>query len=1789
MASMSMPAPPAQGLYDPAFEHDACGVAFVAQLSGEASHDIVAKGLTALENLDHRGATGADAAAGDGAGMLLQVPDAFLREVVDFELPQAGHYAMGMAFLPTSPVKRATAKRTIEYIAVEEGLEVLGWRVVPTRSETLSPISRDVMPQFEQLFVRPAEVDASGIDLDRMAYPLRQRARNEAGVYFASLSARTTVYKGMLTTQQLAEVYPDLSDERMASALVLVHSRFSTNTFPAWELSHPYRLIAHNGEINTVRGNRNWMRAREALLATDKISGDLERIFPICTPGGSDSASFDEVLELLHLGGRSLPHAVLMMIPEAWENHTEMDEARRAFYSFHSSVMEPWDGPAAVTFTDGSLIGATLDRNGLRPGRYWVTDDGLVVFASEAGVLDLPVASVIQKGRLQPGRMLLVDLDQHRLIDDDEIKATLAAEHPYAEWLDEGRVDLNDLPDRQHVVHSHASVTRRQQVFGYTHEELKLILAPMANSGYEPIGSMGSDTPLAVLSERPRLLFDYFTQLFAQVTNPPLDAIREELVTSLRATFGPEGNLLQPGPDACRQIVINYPILDSDQLAKLVRINRDGSMPAFDTHVVRGLYDVEGGGEALRERLAELCEQVSEAIARGCRTLILSDRHSNAEFAPIPSLLLTAAIHHHLVREKKRTQVGLIVEAGVLDIPSSQVVAKGRLQPGRMLLVDMQDHRLIDDDEIKSALAAEHPYAEWLEAGRVDLDDLPERQHVVHSHASVTRRQQVFGYTHEELQMIVAPMANTGAEPIGSMGTDSPVAILSDRPRLLFDYFAQLFAQVTNPPLDAIREELVTSLRATFGPEGNLLNPGPESCRQIVIGYPILDSDQLAKLVRINRDGSMPAYDTHVVRGLYDVEGGGEALKARLDELCDATSEAIARGCRTIILSDRHSTAELAPIPSLLLTAAVHHHLVREKTRSQVGLLVEAGDIREVHHVALLIGYGAAAVNPYLLFESAEDLARREVFVTVDPEKAVKNVRKALGKGVLKVMSKMGVSTIASYTGAEIFEALGLSSELVAKYFSGTTSRVEGVGLDILAEEIAERHAKAYPSDDRRLPHRPLEVGGEYKWRREGPPHLFDPETIFRLQHSTRTGRYDIFKQYTQRVNDHSERLMTLRSLLRFSEAQPIPIEEVEPVSEIVKRFSTGAMSYGSISREAHETLAIAMNRIGARSNTGEGGEDRDRLYDPERRSAIKQVASGRFGVTSEYLANGTDIQIKMAQGAKPGEGGQLPGPKVYPWVAKTRHSTPGVGLISPPPHHDIYSIEDIKQLIHDLKCANPAARVHVKLVAEVGVGTVAAGVSKAKADVVLISGHDGGTGAAPLTSLKHAGGPWELGLAETQQTLRLNGLRDRIVVQVDGQLKTGRDVVISALLGAEEFGFATAPLVTTGCVMMRVCHLDTCPVGVATQNPELRAKFAGHADYVVNFMEFIAEEVREILASLGLRSIDEAVGRVDLLGTEDAVTHWKAKGLDLSPVLSDPAVPAGTPRHCVVEQDHGLKDKLDVKLIELARPAIEDGTPVQATLDVRNVDRTVGTMLGYEVTKATRGEGLEPNTIYFTLEGTGGQSFGAFVPRGITLRLIGDTNDYFGKGLSGGRLIVVPSPDAQFKAEEQIIAGNVIAYGATAGELFIRGRVGERFCVRNSGVVAVVEGVGDHACEYMTGGEVLIIGQTGRNIAAGMSGGLAYVLDLDLGRLNTEMVDPVELSRTDVLRVRELLEQHLVETGSPVAEALLATSDEQLTARVTKLVPRDYARILRAREDAEKAGLDEAATTQKMMEAAHG
>jgi glutamate synthase (NADPH/NADH) large chain len=1499
--------PSAQGLYDPSHERDSCGVAMVATLNKKATHEIVSQGLNALRNMEHRGATGAEPDSGDGAGILICIPDAFYREAVDFKLPEAGRYATGIFFVDKSFSDRGA----IAEIAKEEGLEILGWREVPINSKSIGKTALSVMPKFEQIFVSGTNNEFD-LDLERKAFCFRKRIEHSLPVYVPSLSVRTIVYKGMLTTGQLEEFFPDLSDARVVSTLALVHSRFSTNTFPSWPLAHPYRFIAHNGEINTVRGNRNWMRARESLLASNLIPGDLNRLFPIVDSSSSDSGSFDEVLELLYLGGRSLPHAVLMMIPEAWENHATMAQSRKDFYAFHSTIMEPWDGPACITFTDGKQIGAVLDRNGLRPSRYWVTKGGLVVLASEFGVLD----------------------------------------------------------------------------------------------------------------------------------------------------FKPE-----------------------------------------------------------------------------------------------------------------------------------EIASKGRLQPGRMFLVDIEAGRIIEDDEIKDGLASAAPYGEWLHAGLVRLEDLPAREHIVYPHSSVLRRQRAFGYTEEELRIILTPMAKSGGEALGSMGTDSPIAALSAKPRLLFDYFSQLFAQVTNPPLDAIREELVTSLGGSVGPEFNLLDPGPASCRQIALDFPVIDNDELAKLVHVNADGNHPGFAAHVVRGLFPVQGGGEALANRITEIRQEVSKAIKEGAHLIVLSDRDGDAEHAPIPSLLLTAAVHHHLIREKTRTKVGLIVESGEVREVHHVALLVGFGAAAINPYLAMESAEDLVRQGVITGITPEKAVANLIKSLGKGVLKVMSKMGISTIASYTGAQVFEAIGLSREVVDEYFVGTTSKLGGVSIDMIAEETIKRHHIAYPPGGEIPGTKRLPIGGEYQWRREGEPHLFDPETVFALQHATRNKRYDIFKRYTNRVDDQSKRLMTLRGLFDFKIGMrpAVPIEEVESRAEIIKRFSTGAMSYGSISAEAHETLAIAMNRLGGKSNTGEGGEDPSRYKldanGDSRRSAIKQVASGRFGVTSEYLVNSDDIQIKMAQGAKPGEGGQLPGGKVYPWIAKVRYSTPGVGLISPPPHHDIYSIEDLAQLIHDLKNANKDARVHVKLVAEVGVGTVAAGVSKAHADVVLISGHDGGTGASPLTSLKHAGAPWELGLAETQQTLMLNGLRDRIVVQVDGQMKTGRDIVIAALLGAEEFGFATAPLVVSGCIMMRVCHLDTCPVGVATQNPELRARFNGKPEFVETFFEYIADEVRENLAVLGFRTLDEAIGQVEFLDTKRAINHWKASGLDLAPLLAAPVFDTNAPRKNTTVQDHGLSGALDNKLIELAAPALTNGENVNIEMPIKNVNRTVGTMLGSEITRAFGGAGLPADTINISLHGTAGNSFGAFIPKGLTLRLYGDANDYVGKGLSGGRVIVRPDEKASFKSEENVIAGNVIGYGSTSGEIMIRGRVGERFCVRNSGATAIVEGVGDHGCEYMTGGVALILGKTGRNFAAGMSGGRAFVLDLDAALVNTEMVDVLALPSDQEVYVKDLISRFHAETGSEVAKNLLADWNEN-KKRISLVMPRDYARVLAAMERAEREGLP---VDKVVMEAING
>ncbi|SDJ27419.1 glutamate synthase (NADPH/NADH) large chain [Frankineae bacterium MT45] len=1497
--------PAKRGLYDPEFETDSCGVAFVADLKGRPSHRIVEQALTALHNLDHRGAAGAEPSSGDGAGITVAIPDEFLRGVVDFELPTVGSYAAGLVFLPRDTAEAERAAALLTEIAAEEGLEILGWRDVPTNPAPLGSAATSVMPAFRQIFVAGLAAE-TGIALDRKAFCLRKVAENAARergleLYLPSLSSRTMIYKGMLTTDQLGEFFPDLRDPRFASAIGLVHSRFSTNTFPSWALAHPFRYVAHNGEINTIRGNRNWMQAREALLHSELLPGDLSRLAPICTPGASDSASFDEVLELLHLGGRSLPHAVLMMIPEAWENDQSMERSRRDFYRFHASLMEPWDGPACVAFTDGSIIGAVLDRNGLRPGRWWRTSDDLVVLASEAGVLELDPATVVAKGRLQPGRMFLADTARGELVSDAEVKAELAEALPYADWLD---------------------------------------------------------------------------------------------------------------------------------------------------------------AEILR------------------------------------------------------------------------------------------------------------------------LDALPPRDHVYYPHESVTRRQLIFGYTEEELRILISPVALSGAEPIGSMGTDTPLAALSEHPRLLFDYFSELFAQVTNPPLDAIREQMVTSYAGTIGAERNLFEPQPESCRQLVLPRPVIDNDELAKIWHINADGTRPDFQCHLIDGRYRVHGGGEALAAALDRVRQECSEAIRGGARMIILSDRDTDADHAPIPSLLMTAAVHRHLVRTGQRTQAGLILETGEAREVHHVSLLIGYGASAVNPYLAFESIDDLISRGSITGVDSATAIANYVKGLSKGVLKVMSKMGISTLASYTGAQVFEAIGLSDEVIEEYFHGTRSPLGGVGLEVLAEEVALRHARAYPTLPTVRAHRRLEIGGEYQWRREGELHLFNPETVFLLQHATRQKRYDVFGDYTRKVEELNRAGGTIRGLLEFKEGYrpSIPISEVESVESIVTRFATGAMSYGSISAEAHETLAIAMNRIGGKSNCGEGGEDAVRFSpDPNgdsRRSAVKQVASGRFGVTSHYLVNADDIQIKVAQGAKPGEGGQLPGFKVYPWIARTRHSTPGVGLISPPPHHDIYSIEDLAQLIHDLKNANPSARVHVKLVAEAGVGTVAAGVSKAHADVVLISGHDGGTGAAPLTSLKHAGLPWEIGLAETQQTLLLNGLRDRITVQVDGAMKTGRDVVIAALLGAEEFGFATAPLIVSGCVMMRVCHLDTCPVGVATQNPILRARFSGEPEFVVTFFEFIAQQVREILAEIGFRSLDEAIGQVAALETRGAVEHWKAAGLDLSPLLTEVRSPYGDAPKRTRGQNHGLEAALDNTLIALCEGALLDGEKVELEIPVRNVNRTVGTMLGSLVTSRYGADGLADGTIDITLTGTAGQSFGAFVPRGLTLRLLGDANDYVGKGLSGGRLIVRPHPSATFAAEQNIIAGNVIGYGATSGQIFLRGIVGERFCVRNSGATVVCEGVGNHALEYMTGGVAVILGPTGRNLGAGMSGGQAFVLDLDATLVNPELVDVDPLSEEESRQVESIVNAHLAETGSEVAAELLRDWPAAV-ARFSSVVARDYRRVVAASARAAAAGED--------------
>ena len=1501
--------PEKQGLYDPQFEHDACGVGFVVNMKGAKSHDIVQQALTILVNLDHRGAVGSEHNTGDGAGILMQVPHTFFKKVAAAQgiaLPDAGHYGVGMLYDSPDAAVRAKTSEAFEKIVQEAGLSVLGWRDTPTDNSSLGATALSAEPFMRQVFIaRPASITDDHA-FERKLYVIRKIAANTIRQfnpfwYASSLSSRTCIYKGMLMPAQVGAYYPDLADPDMQSALALVHSRFSTNTFPSWERSHPFRFIAHNGEINTLRGNVGWLKARESLFESELFGDDLKKILPIVNENGSDSSMFDNVLELLVMAGRPLPHAVMMMIPEPWANHESMSPERKAFYKYHSCIMEPWDGPASIAFTDGKSIGAVLDRNGLRPSRYYVTKDDLVIMASEAGVLPIEPSRIVKKGRLQPGRMFLVDMEQGRIIADEEAKESIVKSQPYAEWLEKNLVELSKVAEAPHVPEpDHKTVLSRQRAFGYTFEELRMLLVPMARDGVEAIGSMGTDTPLAVLSDRPHPLYDYFKQLFAQVTNPPIDCIREEIVTSAITTIGSERNLLKPEPASCHLIELSNPILTNEELAKL--------------------------------------------------------RH----------------------------------------------VAQGN------------------------------------------------------------------------------------------------------------------FKSITIPTL--------------FNPKGS--------------------NEEAAK-----------------------------ALATALDDVFAKASKAIADGVNILILSDRGVDKDHAPIPALLAVAGLHHHLIREGTRTRAGIVLESGEPRQVHHFSLLLGYGCGAINPYLAFETLDDMIRQGLLVNVDHKTAVKNFAKAAVKGVIKVASKMGISTIQSYRGAQIFEAVGLNKAIIDKYFTWTASRVEGAGMDVIAGETLLRHKHAF--DDRASNTNTLDVGGEYQWRADGELHLFNPLTIHTLQKAVRGGSYDDFKKYAALINEQEKQFYTLRGLLDLKTATPVPIEEVESIESIMGRFKTGAMSYGSISKEAHEALAIAMNRIGGKSNTGEGGEDPERFTPlpngDSKMSAIKQVASGRFGVTSHYLTNAREIQIKMAQGAKPGEGGQLPGGKVYPWVAKTRHSTPGVGLISPPPHHDIYSIEDLSELIHDLKNANRAARISVKLVSEVGVGTIAAGVAKAHADVVLVSGFDGGTGASPQTSTKHAGLPWELGLAETHQTLVLNNLRSRIVVETDGQLKTGRDVVIAALLGAEEFGFATAPLVTLGCIMMRVCHLNTCPVGVATQDPQLRAKFTGDPQHTVNFMRFIATEVRELMAQLGFRKLEEMVGRTDLLEPKKAIAHWKAKGIDLSKLLYQPKVGPEVGRFCQETQDHGLDKSLDITtLLDLCKPAIERGEKVTAELPIININRVVGTIVGNEITKRHGAAGLPEDTVHLRFKGSAGQSLGAFTPNGMTFELEGDANDYVGKGLSGGKIIIYPSAESSFAAEENIIIGNVALYGATKGEAYFRGVAGERFGVRNSGVKTVVEGVGDHGCEYMTGGTVVVLGAAGRNFAAGMSGGVAYVLD-EKGdfaqRCNQQMVGLEKVEGADAEELHALISKHAQYTKSQLAFKVLALWEEMLP-KFVKVMPKDYKRMLGCIKEAENAGL---------------
>jgi glutamate synthase domain-containing protein 2/glutamate synthase domain-containing protein 1/glutamate synthase domain-containing protein 3 len=1506
--SLSRGLPERQGLYDPACERDACGIGFVVNIKGERSHDIILKGIQILLNLQHRGACGCDPETGDGAGVLIQIPhEFFARECasIGFTLPNPGEYGIGMLFLPVEKHERLICEGILERIVREEGLSVLGWRDTPINSNAIGRIARASQPYIEQIFIQHAPgMDADA--LERKLFVIRKRAEAEIAAadlhnkdffYIPSLSARTIVYKGLLLAPQISSFFKELSDPEAVSALAMVHQRFSTNTFPTWQLAHPFRYLCHNGEINTLKGNVAWMYARQSVLASSLFGDDIKKVFPICTPGGSDSAQIDNAVEFLTLAGRSLPHAMAMLIPEAWGGDPGMSDEKRAFYEYHASLMEPWDGPAAIAFTDGRVIGATLDRNGLRPARYWVTHNGTAILASETGVLPVKPEEVRFKGRLQPGRMFLVDTTEGRIVPDEEIKHRLAERRPYAQWIKDNQVRLDMLPEppRWHPA-DFDSLLERQRAFGFTDEDLKFILTPMAVNGQEPVGSMGCDTPLACLSDKPQPLFNYFKQLFAQVTNPPIDPIREELVMSTTSFIGTERNILDETPQHCHTLKLEHPILTNYDLEKLRRVS-------------------------------------------------------------------------------------------------------------------------------------------W--------------------------------------------------------------------------------------------------------------------------------GDFLAT--------TLPA--------LYCTDGGEKELERALDGLCRRASLAIKSGYTLLILSDRGIDEEYAAIPSLLALTAVHNHLIREKSRTQVALIVESGEPREVMHFALLIGYGASAINPYLSIETLEQIERRGWFPAgLTFEEALKNYKKAINKGLLKVFSKMGISTLQSYRGAQIFECIGLNRSVVDQYFTGTASRVEGVGLDVIAREAQMKHDYAFRPLTGADPE--LSVAGNYHYRANGEYHLFNPQTISKLQHSVRQESYETYKEFAAAANDQSRHLATLRGLMGFKfSRRPVPLEEVEPAAEIVKRFATGAMSFGSISKETHETLAIAMNRIGAKSNTGEGGEDEARFQADAngdlRRSAIKQVASGRFGVTANYLVNADELQIKIAQGAKPGEGGQLPGHKVDEVVARVRHSIPGVQLISPPPHHDIYSIEDLAQLIYDLKNVNPRARISVKLVAEVGVGIVAAGVAKAHADQVLISGHDGGTGASPLTAIKHSGGPWELGLSETQQVLVMNDLRSRIRVQVDGKLQTGRDVMIGALLGAEEFGFSTAPLVALGCIMMRKCHLNVCPVGIATQDPALRKKFTGQPEHVIRYFFYVAEEVRELLSQLGFRTLEEAVGRVDRLEVKEAVDHWKARGLDFSSILYSPPVPGRVARRSTIAQDHGLDQALDYKLIDHAREALDNGTPIEFKLPIRNVHRTVGAMLSGEVARKYGSAGLADDTIKFEFTGSAGQSFGAFLARGVTLTLEGDANDYVGKGLSGGRIIVYPSKHSTFPPEENMLVGNVVLYGATGGEAFFNGMAGERFAVRNSGATAVVEAVGDHGCEYMTKGLVVVLGPTGRNFAAGMTGGLAFVLD-ETGefartRCNPASVDLEPAPAADLGMLRDLISRHAELTGSPRAKWILDHWD-RMASKFVKVFPQEYKRVLAKPQPAEAA-----------------